>query len=242
MIKVCICDDEKIPLVKHKMDIQHILKVRKQDAEIMTFLSARDLLQVNEQFQVAFLDVDMPDINGIELAKTLRIKNKDIYIVFLTGYSSYALEAYDVEAIGYLIKPIEYKKLQNIMDKILTYLELERKAKTESFLIIIEGGIKKKILQREILYIEKERNISKIYTTSGIYSIYESFVNLKDRLEDYLIQINQGVIANKNYIVGIEKNDVRLKNNSIYSIGRKYTKDVKQCFFTDYKEKGRDKR
>lgn len=231
MIKICICDDEKSQLLKHKMDILRILGERKQNIEIKAFISGNDLLKENEQFHVAFLDIDMPGISGIELSKVLRARNNGIYIVFLTGYDTYALQAYEVEAIGYLVKPIKYDKLAKLLEKILSYIYLDEKARTEAYLVITDGGIKKKIIQREILYIEKIRNVSKIYTLSGIYSIYESFINLKDHLENYLVQVNQGIIVNLNFILRIEKNEIYLKNNLIYSIGRKYMKDVKKYYF-----------
>ena len=100
-----------------------------------------------------------------------------------------------------------------------------------SSLTVTDENIKKKIQQNKILYIEKNRNQSLIYTAEHIYCVYESMKSLAEKVDEFLWQINQGLIVNCSYIIKIEKGKVWLKNGLDYTIGRRYLKEVKGKYF-----------
>ena len=180
---------------------------------------------------IAFLDIDMAGKNGIQTAYELKKRNRQLIIAFLTGHAEYALEAFEVEAAGYLVKPVNERKLKRLLVKSLKEAAAEQSRMKLSSLTVTDENIKKKIQQNKILYIEKNRNQSLIYTTEHIYCVYESMKSLAEKVDEFLWQINQGLIVNCSYIIKIEKGKVWLKNGLDYTIGRRYLKEVKGKYF-----------
>ena len=97
-------DDEIGALTALKQKIE----VTAPDAQLVTFTSPEDALQYAKErpFDIAFLDIDMPRINGIDLAKILKMRNSKINIIFVTAYDQYGVDAFALYASGYLLKPI----------------------------------------------------------------------------------------------------------------------------------------
>lgn len=117
-----ICVDDE-PLVLNL--IVYMCNQLPQTSDVKGFLSpfeALDYLKSNHS-DIAFLDIDMPEMNGINLAVKIKELHPDTAIVFLTGYSQYAVEAFKIHANGYLLKPIEKEKLESEIDYILSAKE-----------------------------------------------------------------------------------------------------------------------
>lgn len=232
MINICICDDDKRQLKRNKNNVREISRKYKQEVEVYTFSSGQVLLDTEKvRFHIALLDIDIPEMNGMEIASQLKIKYSEILIVFLTGYRDYALDAYEIEAKGYLVKPIQIDRLDKTLKNIFDYIDLTKSKEQKLYLMFIDDRVQKKILQETIFYIEKIKNVSKIYASEGVYSVYESLKPLHEKLHANFLQINQGVVVNLSYIKKIEKNEVYLKNGVIFTLGRKNAKYVKQKFF-----------
>ena len=113
-MKILAADDEKIAL-DH---IQGILKRVEPEAEIIACRSGEKALAAGENgdIQIAFLDIELRDINGIELARRLKEKNKQLNVIFTTGYGEYAKDAFGLHASGYIMKPITEEKVRQELD------------------------------------------------------------------------------------------------------------------------------
>lgn len=109
-MKILAVDDEKIAL-DH---ITGILKRLEPDAEIISCRRGDQAMEAMESgdIQIAFLDIDLRDINGIELARRMKLKYPTLNIVFTTGYGDYAGDAFDLHASGYVLKPLTDEKVQ----------------------------------------------------------------------------------------------------------------------------------
>ncbi len=120
-MKVICVDDEQLVLDL----IVHLCKLMPQISDVKGFLSASEALEYlkNNQADFAFLDIDMPEMNGIQLAVKIKNLQPDIAIVFLTGYSHYAVEAFKIHANGYLLKPIVREKLEEEINHALSAKE-----------------------------------------------------------------------------------------------------------------------
>ena len=93
---------------------------------LATFPSAEAFLfayEESEPFDILFLDVEMPGLSGISLAKKIRQTDENIQLVFVTGYSDYIAEGYDVSALHYLIKPVQEKKLSDVLQKAISLIQ-----------------------------------------------------------------------------------------------------------------------
>ena len=119
-MKILLVDDEKLQLLR----LQNAVEEASPGAEILCFSNPSEALEVlsEDAFDVAFLDIEMPLLNGIELAKRIKSKCPKVNIIFVTAYDQYALDAYHIHASGYLTKPVNKEKvlaeLQNLRNPI----------------------------------------------------------------------------------------------------------------------------
>lgn len=116
-MNIIYVDDEKISVTVFKLMMEDI----DRNLEIKVFNDSKEarIYGENNLIDIAFLDIEMPHLNGIELAKELKKNNKDIRIIFVTSHDSYALEAFDVDAVGYLLKPYTRERLEQIYKKVI---------------------------------------------------------------------------------------------------------------------------
>jgi len=109
VIRVIVMDDEPLALVHMKRHLEEFDSIE----VIKTFTTVKDLLSEgpNLDFQVAFLDVEMPGMNGIDIAELLKSWSKSICIVFVTAYRDYAVQAFELQSLDYLLKPVSKSRL-----------------------------------------------------------------------------------------------------------------------------------
>lgn len=234
MIKISLCDSDKYSLRLNEVYILEILQEMNRKAEVVSFLNGRELVDYSRKNKVdaVFLDINLKGDNGLEIARLLKKINRDLVVAFLTGDRRYAFEAFEVDAVGYLVKPFDIKDLKKNVIKVYNQVLLNRKTQRLTYVTVTEGNVKKRILQNTILYVEKMGNKCIFYTTKGTLSIYESISSLISRLDKNFIQISQSVIVRMEYIHKIEKGRIYLKNGCDFSIGRKYLKDLKEQYFS----------
>ena len=102
-LKVAVCDDEKIICNEIK---KRLLEIR-PEFEVLLFSSGDELIKSDKNFDLIFLDIEMPQLDGMETAQILRKNHKNEYIIFLTSHSELMAEAFKVKAFRFLEKPIE---------------------------------------------------------------------------------------------------------------------------------------
>ncbi|MFF6017332.1 response regulator [Lysinibacillus fusiformis] len=114
-------DDEPLALISMEKHLQKFDRIE----VIKTFTSVKDLLTEGPSldFQVAFLDVEMPSMNGLDIAELLKSWNDSLYIVFVTAYRDYAVQAFELHSIDYLLKPISTSRLATTIQRIEDLLQ-----------------------------------------------------------------------------------------------------------------------
>lgn len=124
-MNVIVVDDERIILSTETKHVKRVLP----DATVESFKDAESALEYAEQNKVdiAFLDINMQDITGLELAQKLQSYNPKVNIIFCTGYSEYSLDALDIYCSGYLMKPVTEEKLKKALEKLRYPIEESKK-------------------------------------------------------------------------------------------------------------------
>ncbi len=234
-LNIAICDDESMTLKINCTYMEELSKKYKVDANIVGFSKGEDLLEYmehSEDIDIAFLDVDMKGMNGIQTAAMMLRRNPRTVIIFITGHREFAYEAFTVEAFSFLMKPIDPDRLDRIFKKAVLQVNDIMNRKLRSSLIITEDNIKKKINQSAILYIERVEARSVIVTKTAKHGIYETITSLENRLEDNFLRINQGIIVNLNEVAGVQGTQVTMKAGEVFPIGRTYHKQVKKRYLS----------
>ncbi len=227
-IKIAICDDsnEDQDYVRELLNVW--AKESSHKLEIHTFLSAEQFLfqyEEEKDFQILILDIEMGQMNGVELAKKLRVCNQDVQIMFATGFPDYMAEGYEVNALHYLMKPIRQEKLFQVMEKTLTNLN-----KTERFLILQDNGEMLKLSLQQIFYVEVFSHSCTIHTKDGNIESKISISKLETELGEKFIRVHRSYLVNIEFIKRIMKTEILLENGDIVPLSRRKYAEVNVAF------------
>ena len=231
-MKCIIVDDEPIA----RRGIQKFVKEISQLELLRCFNSAESAAEFmkTETVDLIFLDIQMQGVNGIEFAKSI---SKQTLIIFTTAYSEYAFDSYEVDAVDYLVKPIDAAKFRKAVNKAITYHSLlveEEKKEVENVedenIFVKSNRRFFKVGLKDILFIEGLKDYviiqlenQRIITRMTVKSIHEILP------QSIFLRINRSYIINRNKIDSFDNNDVHIKSYEI-AIGNSYRDD----FFREF--------
>ncbi len=210
MINVSIVDDDLLSraiLNNYTAENEYIRVLGVYD-------NAKDLIQSPEikSVDVVFTDIQMPGIDGLELAKQLGTTP----IVFTTAFEDYALQAFEFNVVDYLVKPITKDRFERTIKKILISL-----GKTESPLVFRIDRKNQKIFPSEIKYFQSEGDYVKIQMTKNDSLVHLTMKNLEESLPANFIRIHRKYIVNKNFVHS-SNNSLVLIDDKEFPIGNSY--------------------
>ncbi|WLV25186.1 LytTR family DNA-binding domain-containing protein [Aciduricibacillus chroicocephali] len=238
MLEIVVVEDEPFARDELKFLLNESQKVKiVGEAESMH----EALWQVNQlQPDVVFLDIELAKGTGIELAKQFRHMKKMPMIVFATAYSKYALDAFDLDAVDYLVKPIDETRLSKTLDKLIKHADAySEEPKQESHIqesktISAKDEDRMIILQvDEICYIGTENRQTYIKTVNGRYETDTLLYKIMEKLGPKFVQVHRGYIANIEQIDAVEPWFNRtflliMKDGSKVPVSRSNAKKIKQ--------------
>lgn len=190
-----------------------------------------------QKIDLVFLDVNMPDLNGIDFIRTLKRKPE---IIITTAYSEHALEGYQLDVIEYLLKPIYFERFLQAVNKAKDLIDLKLKAEQqakassvpmagmEGSSFFIKTGSQKitRVNLDNILYIESLHEYVRIHLKDENYTIYHSLKALLDILPpEQFVQIHRSLIVNFNRVTALEGNTVKV-NNIELKVGKNFRDDL----------------
>ena len=128
-MKILLVDDEQLQLLRLESACKKVLP----DGEFLTYTNPAQAIEENQDnmIDLAFLDIEMPKINGIQLAKRLKKTNPKIKVIFVTAYNEYALEAFRIHASGYITKPVNENKIKEEIESLGDTIELKSSKKIQ---------------------------------------------------------------------------------------------------------------
>lgn len=210
MIKVGIIDDE---LLARKILEDYCSKIDNFELVISTAnpLEFINFIQQNE-LDLIFLDIEMPELNGMEVLRSMINSPK---VILTTAYSEYALESYNYGVIDYLLKPIKIERFLKAINRVSTSKITPKETSNNEELQIKHDGILVNIPFYSILYIQSFGNYLKIFTNERMYLISETLTNISTLLssdfqrthKSYIINLKRVTKATKTHLF-IEKKKV----------------------------------
>ena len=215
-LKCIIIDDEPIArkVLQEFIDEIDYLELAGQ-AE--NSLKAMSLLN-NNDIDIIFLDINMPKINGIDFLKNSKINAN---IIMTTAYAEYAVEAYGLDVLDYLVKPIAFDRFLKACNKAKEVSELKKSPSAQfqkvndHFFIKCDNQIEK-VFYHDLLYAEAMLNYVMLYTSSRKMMVYITIKSLEEQLPaDIFIKVHKSFIVNINKIKSIEGNILDIGNKKI---------------------------
>lgn len=157
------------------------------------------------QFDLILMDIDMPGLNGLDTARLLRRTDPDVLLMFVTNMPQYALSAYGVDAMDYLVKPVSYGDMGLKLQKAFRYIRRDREPRFP--LHTTTGTLH--ITPREILYVESSLHYLVYHTLSGSCRVRGSLGEAEALLGPYsFARCSRSFLVNLRYVKAIEKEDV----------------------------------
>lgn len=197
-MKILIVDDEALALARLKRMLGTL-----GYEDITEASDAKGALEAmkEERFDLALLDINMPGTSGLELGYELRYHQEDIAIIFQTAYDEHALKAFDIGAVGYLVKPFSIEQLQSSIERV----KMERQQTGDVRLMSKTGESYYLLKPEEIYYIKADLSEVMIRSIKGFSYYAQKISDLEQKLLGYdFIRIHRSYLININKIKEIE--------------------------------------
>ena len=204
---ISICDDSSQERTAINALVQRWAQKSGTDVDVHEFPTAEAFLFEYEELasDIVLLDIEMPGMSGVELAKRLRAGNKRIQIVFITGYSEYISEGYEVAALHYLLKPLSAEKFFSTLDRAM------ENRKTDDRELVIETSEETVFLPIcEIRYIEVIRNYITIHGEKE-YTVKKTLKEMEKELDQRFLRVGRSYIVNLRFVSRVTRTEVFLR-------------------------------
>lgn len=178
-------------------------------AESFLFRYAED-----KDWDILLLDIEMGAMDGVTMAKRVRRDNEAVQIVFITGYSDYIAEGYEVAALHYLMKPVNREKLLSVLDR-----AMEKRRQQERCLILESAGELVRIPFYEIRYLEVRQNYVTVHAKDD-HTVKRTLGDFEKELDSRFCRVGRSMIVNLSFIQRVTKTEVRLSDGTVLSLPR----------------------
>ena len=216
-MRILICDDEQKFVDDLKFHIERYMQTHLYNADITSTVSPEEIMNSDEVFDLAFLDIQMPGIDGIALGRELKKRNKRVIVFIVTAFSKYLDDAMDLQVFRYFYKPFDEKRLYVSLDKAMEFLN-------ESYVDVVvrDGKESKRIPVDDILYVNRENRKTTIFTVNGEYTLSTSFDGIVSKLPNtFFYLVHRSFLVNIHHITKYSYNEVYIENTRIPVAPRK---------------------
>ena len=229
MYNIAICDDEKSICAQLEEFINKFLSEHYIKGNIDVFFSGEslcDYLKREKKIDLIFLDIELPKMNGMEVGKYLRevLKNELTDIIYISSKTSYALELFKSRPLDFIIKPLKYSVLENILNIVLKRNSVRQQSFSWQF-----DKISYKIALQEILYFKSDNKKVHMLLTSGEEHVFMGKLDSieKSLPESSFLKIHNSYLINYDYVSQYSSEWVRMVNGDILNISKSHRTDVK---------------
>ena len=232
-IEIVLVDDEQLQLDYMQKVVMQAAESLDIEVDIHQYLSGESFLFALEDhpsWNLAFLDIEMAELNGMEVARIVREKAPQLELVFATAYAEYAIEGYEVQALDYLLKPINLEKISRVLTRYL-----EEQPEEPTYVIVDIDGLSSRLNLDNIIYVEANTGEVIVVLKDQTLNIKMSLADFEKKLDDRFVSPHRSYLVNLQFISRLLKKDVALSNGDTIPLSRRRAKDVQSSFIAYYK-------
>lgn len=223
-IKIYLCDDEP----KILADLSEQVRACVPDALIKGFISGRELIAAlqTEPCDILLLDIDMPDMSGMEIAAWLMKLEKRPLLVFVTSHDELVYDSFWYHPFGFIRKGYFKQEIKKVLDACIK----ERSSSAKYFMFRTEGK-ELRLPLNEIRYFEADGNYLKVFGTSEEYRVRSTVTAVENSFGDCgFIRIHKGFLVNQSVVRAIGSDEVQLSGGEVLPLGKTYAEEAKKQF------------
>lgn len=238
-MRIAVVDDER----PARSELRYLIGQFAPSAEIVEACSSEIFMEMlkKESFDICFVDISLGGMNGTTLASLIKKNQPEVQIVFATAYQDYAVKAFEIGAVDYLLKPFDYERVKKTMERVMERAQVRSAAADWDInKIMVNTGTSFQVLDvSRIVYIETEKRACRIHMDDGSsYLQNESLNNYETSLKSKrFFRIHKSYLINLDYVLEMQAAynngySVKLKNYETESlpIGRSQIKEFRQIF------------
>ena len=224
MLRIAICDDEKVIIEQLHKIITEILQKNKCDSQITIFLNGEGILEKAEELDVIFMDIEMPDKDGLQLGQELKERNPKCKIIMATGIIERFKEAFYIKAYRFITKPFDKEEIEEAL------LSAIAEGNNRNCIEAYYQRNQYSIPQDEIQYLEAYSGYTEFQVNEKRFRKEVSLMELEHPLSDILfVRIDRKYIVNLRYVQSY-KNDKFLIGEKTFSISRRNRKEFERKY------------
>lgn len=195
-MRILICDDEVQYVNELNVHVQEYMKNHFIQCSIDISSSPKEVLKKNKTYDLVFLDIQMPEINGLEIAHKLKERNSKVVIFFVTAFNKYQDDAMDLQIFRFFEKPFDVKRLYSSLDKAMEYID-------GSYVdVFVQNNTEHiRILVDDIIYIKRDNRKNYLFTKDNTYVIRESIMEWNNKLPTtFFYLVHKSFLVNLHYV------------------------------------------
>ena len=237
-MKIAVCDDDRAA----REHITSLIREQAENAEIAAFSTGEELLSSREDFHIAFLDMEMGQMSGLDTARRMRQVQEEkggakSIIIFVTGYGKYMNEAFDVSAFHYLLKPINGEKFRSVFQRALKELSAAEE-RTGRYILVKSRGVQKKVYLKDICYIESANKKVIMHTDTGVLECYGKMEELEQMTGSGFYRCHRCYLVNMEKIASYSASAIQMTNGDTLILAQKKYADFVRRYMKYAKEGG----
>jgi DNA-binding LytR/AlgR family response regulator len=233
-LTIAICDDEQRQIEYLKQLVTKWSSRCNLKIHFKQYISAEQFLfdwEQDKSSDILLLDIQMGGLDGVELAKKLRLEEDLLQIVFVTGFSDFMAQGYDVAALHYLIKPVDSDKLFPVLDRAVKNLQQHKKS-----VLFSSGADTLKLYIADICYVEAFVHSVEIHTQKTSYTIKMGISQVEKLLQQAsFFRSHRSYLVNLRWIKCISKKAIVLDTNQEIPLSRRLYNEANQAFIQYFK-------
>lgn len=230
MFKIAVCDDTEVERAQVTELVHRFFTDKGLPSHIDAYLSGKDLLDSGETYDLYFLDVLMPCLNGIETAEALAKGDTRPVVVFITSSLESAVEGYRVEAAGFVLKPLEETHFRETMERVVN-----RRLGTKSAVLpVIHNRVNIDLPLERLAWFENRLHRVYVTLTDGeVLSINQKLSQLQETLGRYteFLRCHQSYLVNLSYVEKMEDSCFFMRDGEVIPISRNFYKQSKNAYY-----------
>lgn len=242
MLHVAICDDDRVLLENLYREVTHWAEERELICTVEVFAAADAFLfawEEKKDIEILLLDIEMPGMDGMELAKRLRQRGERISIIFVTGNPDFALEGYDLEAVSYLVKPVKRDRLRAALDRAESST-----GSREALLVSVSAGEVEKVYVSDLCLLESRDHETVLSMRDGRNIVCkEPLRQLEQELkgkQEAFFRPHRSYLVNLGFVERITRRDVQMENGELIPIARGKREELNQAYMRYFRKNSVD--
>lgn len=198
MITIAICEDETFFVSELNKLIREYSSTRGIGLPVQAFSDGEQLLSSRKTMDIILMDIKLPGQDGMEVIRLLREQRCSSQVIFITAYPQYVFQAFDLDAIHYILKPVTAEKLFPVLDKAVK----RAAAQVEKTILLTNGAGSAKISIGDILYCEALDHQITVHTITDRFQFFGTLDSMEEKLDDRFFRCHRSYLVNMDRVIG----------------------------------------